>query len=223
MKFLRRYDDVADAMNAEELKDALADKGQMTLNVVRASRALRQIVVLEQETMGLREPAVPRGIGAGSGSGGGRGNGKVRLADLSDPNDLNDLEDLEEYQELRALYDFDEPRDVAAWENLAALEKYGTWPEYEKHRKAGEYQQIDEVAGAAIMDDLIAREAAQTGRPKEEIRVEHQALLKELRPKWAAEIEETLTRTFETRRAALMKLRAAEKAWRQGGRGPPAG
>ena len=226
MKFLRRYDDIADAMKPEELKEALADKGQMTLNVVRMDRALRQIVVLELETMGLREPAVPHGAGVRMGPGLGRGNGggRVKLADLSDPNDLNDLEDLEEYQELKALYDFDEPRDVASWGNLAALEKAESWDEYyAKHMRREEYPKVDEAWAEAWQEGEIAREVAETGRSEAEIRAEHHAVLKELTPKWKAELKDYFESTFETRRAALLKLRDAERAWRRGGRGPPGG
>jgi hypothetical protein len=224
MNFLRRYDDIAQAMKPAELKEALADKGQMTLNVVRMDRALRQIVILEQETMGLREPAIPRGFGIGAGGGNGRGNGKVRLADLSDANDLNDLEDLEEFQELKELYDFDDAMDVASWGNLAALEKAESWEEYSRtHMRPEEYPKIDEVRAAAWEDAQVAREMAETGRPEAEIRAEHKAIIQELIPKWKAELKDRFEGGFYRRRAALLKLRDAERAWRQGGRGPPAG
>jgi hypothetical protein len=61
LRHLRRIDQVAEAMAPEDLKVALAEDGQMTLNLTRADRALRQLCAMELEIMGLREPPVPRG------------------------------------------------------------------------------------------------------------------------------------------------------------------
>jgi hypothetical protein len=57
MRFLRRMDDVAMAMSPEQRLAALAEDGQLVLNVTRMDRALRQIVVLEEEVAGRRAPA----------------------------------------------------------------------------------------------------------------------------------------------------------------------
>jgi len=55
-RLLVRMDSVAEAMAPDALARALAQGSTLTLNVARADRALRQIVAMELEVMGLREP-----------------------------------------------------------------------------------------------------------------------------------------------------------------------
>jgi hypothetical protein len=154
LRHLRRIDQVAEEMAPEDLKVALAEDGQMTLNLTRADRALRQICAMELEIMGLREPPVPRGPVSGTrGNGnGGRGDGP-----FNDLNDLNDMQDIEDLEALDALYDFDDPEDVSHYDDLDALEKYDTFEAYERERPhRPERTQEDEDALEQRIDELIA-------------------------------------------------------------------
>jgi len=88
--FLRTLQAVAESLTEEEAKTALAGQGQLVLGVTRIDRALRQIVAMEQEVLGLRDPAVPRGGGGerpGDGAGADRREGDG-LAQAPSPNPL---------------------------------------------------------------------------------------------------------------------------------------
>ena len=228
LRHVQRIDAVAEAMEAEELKVALAEDGQMTLNLIRADRALRQICAIELEIMGLREPPVPRGPvvgGAGNGGGAGGRGGRQNFNDLNDLNDLNDMQDVEDLAALDALYDFDNPEDVSHYDDLDALEKYDNYEEYDRERPhRREFTEEDEDELVRKFDTIIENTdwSKQTPVPDENRYQHMQDFDAELR----ADLAECIAKEeaiWSQRRAALLKLRATQKRMRRKSRGPPRG
>ena len=220
MRSLRKMDRLSEEMPSEEAKVALAEKGQLTLNMTRTLRALRQLGVLQEEVMGRREPAVLRGPG---GSGGGNGGGRGRH-DFNDLNDLNDLQD-QEQEELRALFDLDDPEDVKHWDDLEALEKYDSYDDYHRHRKHYlDFTEEDEEE----LDRRLRAELDKIDWDKvQPISIEQkQANLREMDEQLKAELAEH-DRIEEAkwlqRREALLRLRDTEKRLARKSRGPPRG
>jgi hypothetical protein len=224
-RFLMRMDRVAEAMPPEELKEALADKGQMALNVTRMGRALRQIVVLELETMGLREPAVPRGMGSGDVNGGSRNGG---APNGSGPNgggteagrhDFNDLNDLEDQTDLKGLYDLDDPFEAEEYSDLETLEREKTYEKYNFNRKrdwnmAGAKARADEAMEMDFSERVDAEKTEWTVE-------QHRAWAREFEDRRMACYEE-LAEANEARWRARHQARIeARKAERRAGRGPP--
>jgi hypothetical protein len=211
-------DNVAEAMAPEEQRVALAEKGQLTLNVTRIDRALRQIVAMEQEILGLREPATSRG--PGSGGQGGDGRGRHDFNDLTDPQDIADLSDLQD------LFDFDDPYDVDDWDDLEAMEKYDSFEEFTRRRKhhPEHFTEEDELELERRIDeeleklDLSDRPPVSPEQKRKdilaleaEVRAECDEFMKEREAKWAA------------RREALLRLRKSQKRLARTARGPPTG
>ena len=222
LRHLRRIDQVAEEMAPEELKVALAEDGQMTLNLTRADRALRQIAAMELEIMGLREPPVPRGPASGRNGSGGNGGSRH---DFNDLNDLNDMQDIEDLEALDALYDFDDPDDVSHYDDLDALEKYDTFEDYDQkrpHRR--EYTEEDEDDLERRIDAEIANiDWSKVPPIADEDRYQRmQDFDAELRADLAADMAK-LEAIWRERRAALLKLRATQKRLRRKSRGPPGG
>jgi hypothetical protein len=232
MRFLRRMDEVAEAMTPEEQKAALAEDGQLVLNVTRMDRALRQIGVLEEEVMGRRVSAAGRGMMAGGpGSRGSGGDGRGRH-DFNDLNDLNDLDDLRD--EVFALFDPDDLFDQEAYADFASIEAHDTFKKYQKNRKhdfqlSRKLQQMYDGVIADALDE-IAAERERTGyvpegEPKtiEEIAEMEREVRKTMTfaeaPDPLADAEEK----WRARRDAILRLRAAEKRHLRSGRGPPGG
>jgi hypothetical protein len=223
LRHLRRIDRVAEEMAPEDLKVALAEDGQMTLNLTRADRALRQICAMELEIMGLREPPVPRG--PASGTRGNGGNGRTGRNDFNDLNDLNDMQDIEDLEALDALYDFDDPEDVSHYDDLDALEKYDTFETYERERPhRRENTQEDEDALLQRIDEVIAETDWSKVPPiADEDRYQH---MKDFEAELRADLDAHNARDeaiWSQRRAALLKLRATQKRLRRKSRGPPGG
>jgi hypothetical protein len=224
LRHLRRIDQVAEAMAPEDLKVALAEDGQMTLNLTRADRALRQICAMELEIMGLREPPVPRGPASGT-RGPGNGGGRTGRNDFNDLNDLNDMQDIEDLEALDALYDFDDPEDVSHYDDLDALEKYDTFEAYERERAhRHEPTQEEEDAFDQRIDELIAGIDWSKQTPvADEDRYQH---MKDFEAELKADLDAHNARdevVWRERRAALLKLRATQKRLRRKSRGPPGG
>jgi hypothetical protein len=224
LRHLRRIDQVAEAMAPEDLKVALAEDGQMTLNLTRADRALRQICAMELEIMGLREPPVPRGSASGT-RGPGNGGGRTGRNDFNDLNDLNDMQDIEDLEALDALYDFDDPEDVSHYDDLDALEKYDTFEAYERERPhRHEPTQEEEDAFDQRIDELIAGIDWSKQTPvADEDRYQH---MKDFEAELKADLDAHNARdeaVWRERRAALLKLRATQKRLRRKSRGPPGG
>jgi hypothetical protein len=231
-RMLRRIDQVAEAMAPDELKAALADNGQMALNLTRIDRALRQIVVLELETMGLREPPEPRGTGqrAGGNGGGGNGNrgagGRLNdLNDLSDPKDLNDLyNELHDLEEFSALFDLNDQFDAEDWDDLDALRTYDSYEAFTAGRKnkMHEFTEEDEIElEQRLLTELEKYDPA--NRPTlttEEKQANMRALDAELR----ASMEEDHRKAevkWKARRAVLERHGLTIKTRKRAGRGPP--
>ncbi len=219
MRSLRKMDRLSEDMPPEEAKVALAEKGQLTLNMTRTLRALRQLGVLQEEVMGRREPALPRGPG---GSGGGNGGSHPGRHDFNDLNDLNDLRDREQ-EELRALFDLDDREDAKHWDDMEALEKYDTYDEYLRRRKhyllftEDDEEELDRRLRAEL--DKIDWDKVKP------ISIEQkQANIREMEERFAAESAEH-DRMEEAkwlqRREALLKLRDTEKRLARKSRGPP--
>jgi hypothetical protein len=232
MRFLRRMDDVAMAMSPEERLAALAEDGQLVLNVTRMDRALRQIVVLEEEVMGRRMPAAGRGPAMGGDAAAGAGakgdsRGRHDFNDLNDLGDLDDLADSEEIAELRAevsgLFDPDDPRDQEARADMRAFEAFATFKDYEKGRERDpdlrrkEQEQLDKRLMEELMRIAAAREQPgydpekPFGRTADEIAAADRARSRVKPP--------TPEETWRARRDAILRLRKAEKL--RSGRGPP--
>jgi len=233
MRHLAKLDRASDALSPEELTRALVHDSTLTLNIVRADRALRQIVVAEMEAMGLREPAIPRGPGGNaagvSGSGAG---GRHDFNDLNDLRDLNDLND-----EFEALFDKDDPFDREAYADLEALETHDTFELYERNRKRDpdiraklecdmdarilreiEYITARQTAKAAASDGIDI-EPRQTPE-------EHRAAIRQLDEilmEGADEARAIERRNWTQRRNLLIRRRAIEKRLTRHGRGPPDG
>jgi hypothetical protein len=222
LRHLRRIDQVAEAMAPEELKVALANDGQMTLNLTRTDRALRQLSAMELEIMGLREPPAPRGPASGT-----RGNGSGRTGrnDFNDLNDLNDMQDIEDLEALDALYDFDDPEDVSHYDDLDALEKYDTFEKYDRERPhRPESTQEDEDALVRRIEEVLAEVDWSKVPPiADEDRYQH---MKDFEAELRADIDADTAKEeaiWRERRAALLKLRATQKRLRRKSRGPPGG
>ena len=220
MRFLRRMDQVAEAMPPEELKQALAEDGQLVLNVTRMDRALRQIGVLEEEVMGRRVPAVARGIVAGGPGKGSDGRGRHDFNDLNDLNDLNDPDDLDGLrEEVFGLFDPDSLHDQESYADFAALEKFDTFKEYSRGRKrdgnlrAKLYEQLD----SQMIDELekLAEARKQPGYSPETWAAEAELAGRPREPQQSPEEK------WRARRDAILRLRAAEKRLLHSGRGPP--
>jgi len=230
LRFLRRMDGVAERMTPDEQAEALARKGQMVLNLTRADRALRQIVVLEQEVMGLRQPATPRGAGSG-----GRGNGGGGPDDSEETQSDQDLNDLNDIREFDDLYDLDDADDLEEYEDLASLEKYETFEKYQFHRKrdwdrfAREGDEEDEEDGDQTEAEAIAewqgRAPAGKAGPNpqgasDEIWEARQAQKAE-EEALKAEFCSMLESRWKERREGLLRRRAPEKRLKRRGRWPP--
>ena len=224
LRHLQRIDRVAEEMAPEDLKIALAEDGQMTLNLTRADRALRQLCAMELEIMGLREPPVPRGPLSGT-RGNGNGGSRTGRNDFNDLNDLNDMQDIEDLEALDALYDFDDPEDVSHYDDLDALEKYDTFEAYERERPhRPEDTQEEEDAFEQQIDELIAGIdwSKQTPVADEDL-YQH---MKDFEAELKADLDAHNARDeakWVERRAALLKLRATQKRLRRKSRGPPGG
>ncbi len=219
--FLRRLELVADSLSAEEAREAFAGKGQLVLGVIRIDRALRQIVVLEQEVMGLREPIVPRGPGSGGqGSGGGRASGEAgeNLNDLNDLNDIHDLNDLAEAEDLSDVKNLDDFYDLDALAESESYEDYNRLrlrdPEAEREElRQQDIRIAEELARIAAMnlpqvspDESRRRMVSFNAAVKEDLRKEMEILEGEWRRV----------------REALMRHRPApQKPGRRRGRAPP--
>ena len=222
LRHLQRIDRVAEEMAPDDLKVALAEDGQMTLNLTRADRALRQICAMELEIMGLREPPVPRGPAAGRNGSGGNRTGRN---DFNDLNDLNDMQDIEDLEALEALYDFDDPEDVGHYDDLDALEEYDTYEEYESKRPhRGELSDADEDAMEQEIDAIIAGiDWSKVPPIADEDRYQNMKDYEaELKADLAADIAK-LEAIWRDRRAALLNLRAPQNRLRRKSRGPPGG
>ena len=228
VRFLRRIDNVAEAMTPEEQVKALAANGQMVLNVTRMDRALRQIVVLEQEVMGLRAPPVPHGPGSGGSSGDGRARHDFNdLNDLNEPDDLNDLKDTFE-----ELFDLDNPADRQAYEDLDALESCNSFKTYNKKCSSDRRFSIQTEQGLEARLkaglDKIAAARAEAGGPPPPMRTEEEtmALLESVAAEFPPDLflrAMSAEELWRARREALLNLRAAEKRLKRAGRGPPRG
>jgi hypothetical protein len=216
--FLRRLERVADSLSVEEAREAFAAKGQLVLGVIRIDRALRQIVVLEQEVMGLREPIVPRGGGSGGqGSGGGRASGEAggSLNDLNDIHDLKDLaeaEDLSDVKNLDDFYDLDALAESESYENYNQLRRRDPEAEREELRQQ-DIRIAEELARIAAMnlpqvspDESRRRMVSFNAAVKEDLRKEMEILEGEWR---------------RVREALLRHRPAPKKPGRQRGRAPP--
>lgn len=229
MRHLEKLDRVSEAMMPDELALALAHDSTLTLNIVRTDRALRQIVCMELETMGLREPTIPRGPGGNGNSGGGAGG----RHDFNDSNDLNDLNDLKD--EFEALFDKDDPFDREIYADLEALETHDTFELYNRNRKRiPEINQEFEADMAARIqreiDHINARRTADesSGIEPEPRKTdeEHRAAIRELDEilkKGADEAHAAERRNWTRRRNLLLRRRAIEKRLARHGRGPPDG
>jgi hypothetical protein len=248
-RYLTLVVETAEALSPDERVELLAKDGQMTLNIARTDRALRQIVAIEQEVMGLREPAQPRGgsggqAGLGGGGSGGGGGGKAgeRLNDLNDLNEANDLGDLEEVKDIHdllAVEDLGEIEDLDDYYDLAALEKYETYEEFERRRKADPDKPEPRSELEAKIKEVLARK--QRGEipkledlppeerpvredvPPEEIRRRIQEMNDWVRARIAARRAKHEAE-WQIVRAALLRRRAVEKEARKRkkrGRGPP--
>jgi hypothetical protein len=232
MRFLRRMDAVAEAMTPEEQKAALAEDGQLVLNVTRMDRALRQIGVLEEEVMGRRVPAAARGMMAGGPMGGpGSGDGRGRH-DFNDLNDLNDLDDLRD--EVFALFDPDNLFDQEAYADLASIETCDTFNKYQKDRKRDSQlsNKMVRMLDDSIADGLdeILAERERTGyvpegelKTLEEIAEMEIEVRKSLPLEKAPDPQADAEEKWRARRDAVLRLRGAEKRHLRSGRGPPRG
>ncbi len=228
LKFLRRMDDVAEGMPPEALTRAMAEKGQMVLNLTRTDRALRQIVVLEQEVMGLREPATPRGAGSGRARReGADGDGE----DSPSEQDLNDLNDIQEFDDL---YDLDDLDDREEYEDLESLEKYTSFDKYQFHRKR-DWDRFAREAGDGEdgwAEDDVAEEDVVWPPPTppqpepegtQEERWEAAQACRAEEEALKQQVYDDLVARWEARREALFRRRAAEKRLKRRGRWPQAG
>lgn len=227
MRFLRRMDAVAEAMTPEEQKAALAEDGQLVLNVTRMDRAPRQIGVLEEEVMGRRVPAAARGMAATGRGPGGDGRGRHDFNDLNDLNDLDDLRD-----EVFGLFDPDSPRDQEAYADFAAFETFDTFKKYQKGRKHDPQlwpkmvKASDDLITASL--DEIAAERARTGYvPEGPPKTIEEIIAMDMKIRASLELERqdvpkvSDEEIWRNRRDAILRLRAAEKRHLRSGRGPP--
>ncbi len=229
--FLRRLDRVAEGLSAERQVELLAENGQMILNVVRTDRAVRQIVAMEQEVMGLREPPAPRGgVGSRDGSGGG-GSGGERLDDL---NDLGDPREVEDIHDLLAVEDLGEIEDLDLYYDLAAVEKHETIDALRRHIKndpAAPGPSTEEIS-AKVTERLdewrVLMESGELQPEKDITPEEKRGRIREIEATMRAEIDAADAKEeaeWRIVRAALLRRRAIEKeARRKRGRrsrGPP--
>jgi hypothetical protein len=230
LRFLQRMDYVADRMSEDQLRVALADKGQMVLNVARADRALRQIVSMEQEILGLRPVAVPAAGGGSGRSAGGAGrsggagaqnNGKDHGG--SDVNDLADLNEAQDLQDFEALFDMTDDEDRHAWADIEALERYDSYAEFQEERKFDpmDFDEHDE-------EELDARIEAELEKYKHSPKVtdleQRHASIRAIDAQLKAELdawEKQDEEKWGRRRAALTKLRKTQRALARKGHGPP--
>jgi hypothetical protein len=231
--FLKRLDRVAEGLSAERQVELLAENGQMILNVVRTDRAVRQIVAMEQEVMGLREPPAPRGgVGSRNGSGGG-GSGGERLNDLNDLGDLDDPREVQDIHDLLAVEDLGEIEDLDLYYDLAAVEKHETIDALRRHIEndpAAPGPSTEEIS-AKVTERLDEwRVLMDSGEfPPEDITPEEKRRrIQEIEATMRAEIDAADAKEeaeWRIVRAALLRRRAIEKeARRKRGRrsrGPP--
>jgi len=242
MRFLRRMDDVAAGMSPEERVAALAEDGQLVLNVTRMDRALRQIVVLEEEVMGRRLPPAGRGpvvgpaiVGAGGPATGRKGDprGRHDFNDVNDLNDLDDLSDTEEVAELRAevsgLFDLDDPREREIYADLAAFEHFATYKDYEKGRRRDpdlqkkEYERLDNRLMEELMRIAEAREQPGYDPMKPSGKTAAELAAAPPRYPFIPAKGPSPEEKWRARRDAVLRLRKAEKRLIASGRGPPDG
>jgi hypothetical protein len=228
--FLRRLDRVAEGLSAERQVELLAENGQMILNVVRTDRAVRQIVAMEQEVMGLREPPAPRGgFGGRNGSGGG-GSGGERLNDL---NDLGDPREVEDIHDLLAVEDLGEIEDLDLYYDLAAVEKHETIDALRRHIKndpaaPGPSREEIEAEITERLDEWRVLMESGEFPPEDILPEEKRRRILEIEATMRAEIDAADAKEeaeWRIVRTALLRRRAIEKeARRKRGRrsrGPP--
>ena len=239
--FLEQTQETARTLTQEEAKEAFIADGQMMLNVVRADRAIRQIVAMEQEVMGLRDPPTPRGGFGGQvpgGGGGGRGGERLNdlndLNDLNEPDDLGDLEEVKDIHDLLAVEELSEIGNLDDYWDLGALEKHETYAEYERACAQDpanpwpSYEQAEEELNQGISDLLDRIAAGEIGPPEKVSDEEHRRRMQEMDAQIRAEVDEAEAKAeaeWRMVRAALLRRRAKEKEARKKhgrrSRGPP--
>src|ERR1039457_5660226 len=104
MDFATELHRVAMAKSPEAEDSPLAQDRNLALSFTRVSRAVRQIIVLEQELMGLRAPPVRHAANGNARTGRRAGDADREGGDGSDLNDLDDYNGLHESSD----YDDDE-------------------------------------------------------------------------------------------------------------------
>jgi len=220
-------------MKKEELRIALAENGQMVLNLTRADRALRQIVAMEQEILGLREPPSPHGGFGGRGQDGGSGGGSGKPGegrhDFNNVNDLNDLKEVSDIHDLAEIMDLGDVEDLEFYSDLKALEKYDNFEEFNRRRKRDWDKEIaknnalDAELDADIQAELERLEAL--GPPPPMTDDEHHEAIQDMEAQQRDMLAEAMAEYQEEWsrvRAALLQRRAVEKqARRRRGRGLP--
>ena len=104
MNFVERLERRASGLLLEREERAFLDAGDICLGFARVTRAVRQIIVLEQEMLGLREPPVARAVGRNSAAHSTESAAPPAadpVGDRTDPPDTdrerNDLNDLDDY------------------------------------------------------------------------------------------------------------------------------